>query len=129
MTQHSTILSYGRCETTGKIKYASRADAKKVRERNPTFRDKRPYLCPDCNHVHLGGQHGTQSREDHRAGQVTGSTVSVRMAANGLCMSAEKFEMVIAAGAVDVHRGDHGQWRVPTTEVERLKKLTWKEPA
>lgn len=25
--------------------------------------------------------------------------------------------------------GDRGQTRVPTTEVERLKKLTWKEPA
>lgn len=124
MTQHTTIRTYGRCPATGKIKYASRADAKRVRERNPVFRDKRPYVCDDCQHVHLGGEHGTQSRAEHRSGNVVGDTMSVTMAAEELNVSTELMGQLIQAGAIDTVTGNKGQTRIPVAEVERLSRLT-----
>ena len=123
MTQHATIQTHGRCEDTGKIKYASRADAKKVRERMPEFKSNRPYLCDSCGAHHLGRAHGTQSREEHRAGHVAGSEISVRMAAEDLCVTTDFLGQLLDAGKIRARQNENGKWRIPVNEITRIKTL------
>ncbi len=123
----------GNCPTTGKRMFSTRGEAKRYRDRKHW--DTAVFKCEDCGgYFHIGGWQGVKDRAAHRelhggGRSMVGVDMSVRMAAEELNVTPEFLGQLIEDGAIKTITGDRGQSRVPTTEVERLKKLTWKEPA
>lgn len=133
MTSANRVHTLGRCAETGKIQYATRADAKRVRERKPEMRVNRPYLCDHCGYHHLGRDHGIGSRGDHR--EFHGDTLPVdepptmtlREAAVKLYVRRVLLEGMAEQGLIKAHAGDDGQVRIQSKEVHRLATLMLKD--
>ncbi|WP_102157689.1 hypothetical protein [Zhihengliuella halotolerans] len=117
----------GICMDTGKLKYVSRKEAKRV-VRLKGWRDMSVYACPDCSHIHIGGWHGVKDRIAHRELHGTDRVepepqVPIEDAAAELGVSTDAIRRAIAVGAArgtdtHIHHGD----------LARLRECTWRTP-
>lgn len=115
----------GNCPSTGKRMFSTRGDAKRFIARHHW--NAAAFKCDTCGAFHMGGWQGVKDRAVHReihtGGAVDAIDISVRMAAEELCVSVELLGQLLDNGKINARLNGSGKWRIPTTEIQRLKTL------
>lgn len=108
----------GGCPATGKVMHWTRKQARDFIKRHH-YKNHQAYRCEHCNYFHVGGEHGTGSRIEHRTG--IGMT-PIPDAARALGVSQTVIRLLIKSGK---SRGDDDG--INSQDLERIQQAMWRQ--